>query len=73
MPRVAANASDPGSLAGGLLGGLISGWAWDHLGGELTFALSSLYALVGLLVVAIWIGDVGETRASCVSDAAERG
>ena len=54
--------------AGGLLGGLISGWAWDHLGGGLTFALSSLYALVGLLLVAIWIGDVGETGASCVRE-----
>lgn len=54
--------------AGGLLGGLISGWAWDHLGGELTFALSSLYALVGLVLVAIWIGAVGETGGSCVTD-----
>ena len=54
--------------AGGLLGGLISGWAWDHLGGELTFALSSLYALVGLVLVAIWIGAVSETRGSCVTD-----
>ena len=52
--------------AGGLLGGLISGWTWDHLGGGVSFALSSLYALVGLLLVAIWIVDVGENRASCV-------
>ena len=52
--------------AGGLLGGLISGWTWDHLGGGVSFALSSLYALVGLLLVAIWIVDVGETRGSCV-------
>lgn len=54
--------------AGGLFGGLISGWAWDRLGGGLTFALSSLYALVGLLLVAIWIRDVSETRGSCVND-----
>jgi len=56
--------------AGGLVGGLISGWSWDHLGGELTFALSSLYSLVGLLLVAIWITkkDVSETGGSCVSD-----
>ena len=54
--------------AGGLLGGLISGWGWDFLGGALTFALSSLYALVGLVLVAVWIGDVSETSGSCVSD-----
>ncbi|WP_301100950.1 MFS transporter [Propionivibrio sp.] len=54
--------------AGGLAGGLISGWAWDHLGGELTFALGSLYSLLGLILVAAWVRekDVGETRVSCV-------
>jgi MFS transporter, PPP family, 3-phenylpropionic acid transporter len=52
--------------AGGLLGGLVSGWTWDRLGGAQTFALSSLYALVGLLLVAIWIDAVGETGASRV-------
>ena len=52
--------------AGGLAGGVISGWAWDHLGGELTFVLASLYSLVGLVLVAAWIKekDVGETPAS---------
>ena len=57
--------------AGGLVGGVISGSAWDRLGGELTFALSSLYSLVGLLLVAIWITkkDVSETIGSCVTDA----
>jgi len=43
--------------AGGLVGGLISGWGWEHLGGEWTFALSSAYALAGLLVVLIWVRD----------------
>lgn len=54
--------------AGGLLGGMLSGWAWDHLGGELTFALSSLYALVGLILIAGWVReqDVSETDDECV-------
>ncbi|WP_294256051.1 MFS transporter [Propionivibrio sp.] len=52
--------------AGGLVGGLISGWTWDHLGGALTFALSSFFALVGLVLVTIWIPekDVVMHRAS---------
>lgn len=43
--------------AGGLVGGLISGWTWDHLGGEPTFVLSSGYALVGLVLVSVWIRE----------------
>lgn len=43
--------------AGGLVGGLISGWTWDHLGGELTFALSSIFALIGLILVMVWIRE----------------
>jgi len=43
--------------AGGLLGGLLSGLAWDHLGGELTFALSSVYALIGLILIAGWVHE----------------
>jgi PPP family 3-phenylpropionic acid transporter len=56
--------------AGGLLGGLISGWTWGHLGAELTFALSSVYALIGLILVAGWIreNDVGEPKPSRVVD-----
>jgi PPP family 3-phenylpropionic acid transporter len=48
--------------AGGLLGGLISGWSWDRFGGEMTFVLSSLFALAGVGLVAVWIRDrdVGE-------------
>lgn len=41
--------------AGGLLGSLLSGWTWDAWGAAATFALSSLLALIGLLIVAIWV------------------
>jgi len=41
--------------AGGLLGSLLSGWSWDAWGAAATFALSSLLALIGLLIVAIWV------------------
>jgi len=37
--------------AGGLLGGLISGWTWDALGGPITYTLASAFALVGLLIL----------------------
>lgn len=43
--------------AGGLAGGLASGWAWDHLGGGMTFALGSLFALIGFILVAGWVFD----------------
>jgi PPP family 3-phenylpropionic acid transporter len=43
--------------AGGLIGGLVSGWSWDRLGGELTFAMSSIYALAGLLLVVKWVKE----------------
>ena len=54
--------------AGGLVGGLISGLAWDRLGGGLTFSLGTLFALVGLVVVAIWVfdKDVSEYKGTCV-------
>jgi PPP family 3-phenylpropionic acid transporter len=54
--------------AGGLVGGVVSGWTWDRLGGELTFASASLYSLVGLVLVALWVNerDVGQTPASRV-------
>ena len=58
--------------AGGLAGGLLSGWTWDWLGGELTFVLASLYALIGLLLVAGWIKEegVGEAQGTRVVDTA---
>lgn len=43
--------------AGGLVGGLASGWAWEQFGGEVAFALSSLYALLGLWAVAARVRD----------------
>lgn len=47
--------------AGGLLGGLISGWMWDSAGPALTYTLSAGFALLGLLLVALWVreADVG--------------
>ena len=50
--------------AGGLAGGLISGWAWEHLGSELTFALSSFYALIGLLIVVVGLRNDDVTPAA---------
>ena len=41
--------------AGGLVGGLLSGWTWERLGAAPTYALSSAVALVGLLFVAQWV------------------
>lgn len=38
--------------AGGMLGGLASGWAWDWAGPALTYSLGSAFALVGLLWLA---------------------
>jgi PPP family 3-phenylpropionic acid transporter len=46
--------------AGGLLGSLLSGWTWDAWGAATTFALSSLLALIGLLIVAIWVRAAGD-------------
>mgnify|MGYP001766442599 CR=1 FL=1 len=37
--------------AGGLLGGLLSGWMWDRVGAGWTYTLSSAFALFGFLVV----------------------
>ena len=50
--------------AGGLLGGLTSGWAWDHLGAATTFVLGSFYALLGLILVAVWI-RAADVREQC--------
>jgi len=45
--------------AGGLFGGLLSGWTWDALGAGMTFSIGSLFALCGLALV--WAG-VRESR-----------
>lgn len=38
--------------AGGMLGGVASGYAWDAVGPALTYSLGSLFALIGLVLVA---------------------
>lgn len=43
--------------AGGLFGGLVSGLTWDTLGGSASFALGSVYAAVGLALVARFVRD----------------
>ncbi|MDS4016007.1 MAG: MFS transporter [Candidatus Accumulibacter sp.] len=58
--------------AGGLLGGLLSGWSWERLGAAPTYTISASFAVVGLLFVARWIqhsdlADVGAERARCVA------
>lgn len=40
--------------AGGMLGGLLSGWSWEALGAERTFTLSSAFAFVGMII--LWGG-----------------
>jgi PPP family 3-phenylpropionic acid transporter len=51
--------------AGGLLGGLMSGWMWESSGAAATFTLSAAFALLGgLLVVArLRDDDAAETAA----------
>ncbi|MCM8593745.1 MFS transporter [Accumulibacter sp.] len=43
--------------AGGLAGGLLSGWTWGNWGAEASFTLSSVFALAGLCLVALRIDD----------------
>ena len=43
--------------AGGLLGGIISGWTWERVGSGWTYSLSSAFALVGLLLVLGWVKE----------------
>ena len=53
--------------AGGLLGGLFSGWSWDALGAGITYTVSSICCLVGLVLVWGWVKeDVGENAGSNV-------
>lgn len=64
--------------AGGLLGGLLSGWMWDGVGAELTYTLSAVFALLGLILVAAWVpardgadgGEVQNLRAADQSSTA---
>ena len=41
--------------AGGLLGSLLSGWSWDAWGAAATYSMSSAFALLGLLFVAVGV------------------
>ena len=61
--------------AGGLIGGLVSGWSWDHLGGAMAFTLSSLFALIGLVFVVKWVkmGDADEPKAMNAVDTTQDG
>ncbi len=43
--------------AGGALGSLLSGYAWDGIGATMTFAVASLVALLGALAVWRWLDD----------------
>ena len=43
--------------AGGLLGGLISGWTWDGIGAGWTYTLASLFAAAGFALVWRWVGE----------------
>lgn len=44
--------------AGGLLGGLISGWIWEPLGAGWTYSLSAAFALAGLGLVLAWVREM---------------
>jgi PPP family 3-phenylpropionic acid transporter len=51
--------------AGGLLGGLISGWTWEGIGAGWTYSLASLFAVGGFLLVWHWVpacNAVGEAK-----------
>lgn len=47
--------------AGGLFGGIVSGWTWAPWGGSLTFAFGALFAVIGALLVAFWLPAPAET------------
>lgn len=56
MARVQAIYGSVSFGAGGMVGNLASGAAWDGIGPALTFSLGSLFALVGLLLCRTCIG-----------------
>jgi len=43
--------------AGGLLGGLFSGWSWDALGSAATYGASAAFALAGFGLVWGWVRE----------------
>ena len=51
--------------AGGLVGGMISGWTWDAFGAAWTFGISSMFALAGLCLIVFGVrADIvnGDTK-----------
>jgi PPP family 3-phenylpropionic acid transporter len=50
--------------AGGMVGGLVSGYTWDALGAALTYSLSAAFAAVGLLLV--WRGWAASAERAAV-------
>ena len=48
--------------AGGMLGGLISGYTWDTIGSAWTFTLGSVFALAGLVWLALSWREHGPER-----------
>ena len=46
--------------AGGVIGGIFSGYSWDAYGAGITYSGASMFALVGMLL--IWFGLSGEDR-----------
>ncbi|MFN4325320.1 MAG: MFS transporter [Azonexus sp.] len=50
--------------AGGLLGALISGRTWDWLGSGWTFTLSAAFALLGVVLIWLWVPSEALGRAS---------
>jgi MFS transporter, PPP family, 3-phenylpropionic acid transporter len=50
--------------AGGVLGGLASGWLWQHTGAGVTFSFASGAALIALLVVGSRLRMVSPARAA---------
>lgn len=49
--------------AGGLLGGVFSGWAWDAIGAGWTYTWSAVFALVGGGLVLVWFREPSPERA----------
>lgn len=40
--------------AGGLFGGIVSGWTWEAWGGSPTFAFGAIFAVLGWALLVIW-------------------
>lgn len=47
--------------AGGLLGGLLSGWLWEVWGAAWTYTLSAGFALLGAFLIAQWLQELEDT------------